>query len=109
MTSGGGRDWGRLGCAALLGASAAFPLGVLVGGGEPSRETAGEARRPGPSGGEAPAARNAYSPRIASDRYVIEQQRRVVQTLEASCRESGRYCPEAEQARLRIEEAEARR
>jgi hypothetical protein len=102
------RDWGRLGCAALLAASIAFPLGVLVGaGGEPSRVGGREARRPEPA--SAPTARNAYSPRVATDPYVIERQLEVVKALESSCRQSGRLCAEARQARLRIEEAESDR
>lgn len=109
MTHGGRRDWRGIGCAALLGASIAFPMGVIIGGNEPARETEGEARRPGPSRGQAPSARNAYSAQVASDPYVIEQQRKVLRALEVSCRQSGHHCAEAEQARLRIEEAEARR
>jgi hypothetical protein len=97
-----------MGCAALIAASVAFPVGLFVGGGEPSGEAARQQRRSAPSRGEVPTARNAYSPSVASDPYVIEQQRRVVQALEASCRQSGQYCAEAKQARLRIEEAEAR-
>lgn len=109
MTSGRTGKWRGFGCAALIGASIAFPLGIIVGGNEPQGESVRDSRRPAQARGEAPKARNVYSPRVAGDRYVIEQQRRVLRTLEASCRQSGRYCPEAEQARLRIEEAESGR
>jgi hypothetical protein len=56
-----------------------------------------------------PAGRDVYSPRVIGDPYVIEQQRKVLEALEVSCRRFKRHCAEAEQARLRIEEAEARR
>ena len=100
-----------MGCAALLTASVAFPLGFYMGGGEPSREAAARSGRPtpGPAPGRAPTARNLYSPRIATDPYVIEQQRKVLRALEVSCSQLKRHCAEAEQARRRIEEAEAGR
>jgi hypothetical protein len=109
MNRNGRRDWRAAGCAALVAASVAFPLGLVVGGGEPSPETARQASRPGPARVRAPAARDVYSPRVVSDPYVIEQQRRVLHALEASCRQSKQYCAEAEQARRRIEEAEGGR
>lgn len=93
----------------MLGASIAFPLGLFVGGSEPSREHAASPSRPGPSRGRTPTARNVYSPRVTSDPYVIEQQRKVLRALEVSCRQLKQHCAEAEQARRRIEEAEARR
>lgn len=100
------RDWRVVGCTALLAASIAFPLGLIVGGGgEPARENSRRPGRPTPSG-PAPTARDVYSPRVIGDPYVIEQQRRVLRALESSCRQSKRLCAEAEQARLRIEEAE---
>lgn len=105
----GKRDWRGMGCAAVLAASIAFPVGLMVGRGEPARGPVALPSRPLPAPGRAPSARNPYSPRIASDPYVIEQQREVLRSLEASCRQSQRLCPEAEQARRRIEEAEAGR
>lgn len=109
MTRNVKRDWSALGCAALLGASIAFPAGLMVGlGGEtPSRDVA-ESRRAGPTVRGARTARNPYSPNIAGDPYVIEEQRKVLAALESSCRQSKQLCAEAEQARRRIEEAEAR-
>ena len=109
MNRSGRRDWRTIGCAALIGASIAFPLGLVVGGDGTPRGTAPGPSRPGPSSGETRTTRNLYSPRIASDPYVIEQQRKVLRALEASCRHSKRHCAEAEQARRRIEEAEAGR
>jgi hypothetical protein len=102
-------DWRVIGCAALVGASVAFPLGLLVGGGEPPRAAVKGERRQDPSNGSARAGRNPYSPNVTSDPYVIEQQRRVLQALEVSCRSFKTHCAEARQARLRIEEAEGRR
>ncbi len=109
MTRKSGRDWRAMGCAALLGASIAFPAGLFLGGGEAPRENARGPGRPAASPGGARTSRNLYSPRVAGDPYVIEQQRRVLQALEASCRQSGRHCAEAEQARQRIEEADSAR
>lgn len=109
MSRGGRRDWRALGCAALLGASIAFPAGLMVrGGGTPVR-TAAEPARPGPAAGQRRTARNPFSPRIAGDPYVIDEQRKVLQALELSCRQLKRHCAEAGEARRRIEEAEALR
>ncbi|HYG46908.1 MAG TPA: hypothetical protein VD846_03105 [Allosphingosinicella sp.] len=104
------RNWRSAGCAALLGAAIAFPTGVMVGGGGGApREKAREPSRPPPSRTAPRTTRNVYSPRVATDPYVIDQQRRVLEVLEASCRQSKRHCAEAEQARRRIEEAESAR
>ncbi len=109
MTGRGRRDWRTAGCAALLGASIAFPIGLFLGGDESPRENARPSSRPGPLAGEAPATRNLYSPRLAGDPYVVGQQRKVLRALEESCRQLKRHCAEARQARLRIEEAESGR
>jgi hypothetical protein len=106
----GGTDWRAIGCAALLAASIAFPLGLIVGGGgEPAGDSARSPSRKVPRSGPTPPARNVYSPRVATDPYVIEQQRRVLRALETSCRQSRQHCAEAEEARRRIEEAESER
>ena len=92
-----------------MGALIAFPLGMMVGAGEsqaPDRRDSRREDRPAPP---AAPARDSWSPRIANDPYVIEQQRRVVEALELSCRQFKSHCAEARQARLRIEEAEASR
>jgi hypothetical protein len=108
MSGSGGRDWRAAGCAALAAAAIAFPAGLYVGG---NRAPAGHARepsRPAPSpSGPARTSRNVYSPRVSDDPYVIEEQRKVLQALELSCRQMNRHCAEAEQARRRIEEAQA--
>jgi hypothetical protein len=100
-----------MGCAALLGASIAFPAGLMVGGGGSGAPDRGapEAARSGPAGGDSRTARNPFSARILGDPYVIEEQRKVLRALESSCRQSKQLCAEAEQARRRIEEAEAGR
>ena len=110
MTKGRSRDWWGIGCAAVVGASLAFPAGLIIGGkGDLRSDQTNGARRHAPSSAQGPAARDVYSPRVIGDPYVIEQQRRVLKALEASCRGYNRHCVEAEQARLRIEEAEARK
>lgn len=109
MSRNGKRDWRGIGCAALLAASIAFPLGLFVGGGETPPRKSGESARAGPPSPEARTARNPFSPRVTSDPYVIEEQRRVLRALEAGCSQLKQHCAEAEQARRRIEEAEAGR
>jgi hypothetical protein len=95
------RRW--LGCAALVGALIAFPAGLIVGGRE-----AGPQKIPGVSesnrdAGAQVKARNVYSnvysPNITKDPYVLSEQRRVVEALEAECRHSGNHCAEAREAR----------
>ena len=109
MTPLGKRDWRTAGCAALVAAGIAFPAGLLVGGGGADRRTAAAPGRGAPPGGEARAGRNPWSPRIATDPHVVEEQRRVLRALETSCRQMKLHCAEAEQARLRIEAAESAR
>jgi hypothetical protein len=46
---------------------------------------------------------------MEKDPFVIDQQRRVLEALQASCRNFKSHCTEAEQARLRIQEAKAGR
>ena len=98
-----------LGCAALLGAAIAFPAGMMLGRGGAAPEPAEER-----GAGDAPrakskqAVREFYSPSILDDPYVIEQQLRVVEALELSCRQYGERCTEAQKARERVEENKAR-
>ena len=86
-----------------MGAAIAFPAGLIVGGSFPTHE------RPTPGKGNAAAApkaeaRDFYSPDFRTDPYVLEQQRRVVEALELSCRQFRERCREAAEARRRIEE-----
>ena len=98
-----------LGCAALLGAAIAFPAGMMLGGrgADPKQAAergAGDASRAKPE----QAVRDFYSPSILDDPYVIEQQLRVVEALELSCRQYGERCAEARKARERVEENRVR-
>jgi hypothetical protein len=101
-------DRRRLGCAALIGAAIAFPAGMMLGGGgggEREADRRGEEVTPARA---KQSMRDFYSPNILDDPYVIEQQLRVVEALELSCRHSGERCREARQARRRVEENGAR-
>ena len=101
MTANRSRDWRSIGCAALAGALIAFPAGVMLSRGE-RQETERRTAGPPPKQTEG---RNFYSPGVVSDPYVLEQQRRVVEALEVSCRQFRENCAEARLARQRIEEA----
>ncbi|HEX8443145.1 MAG TPA: hypothetical protein VF631_05815 [Allosphingosinicella sp.] len=48
--------------------------------------------------------RDMYSPAVLNDPYVVDQQVKVVEALERSCRELREHCEEARAARQRIEE-----
>lgn len=91
------RDWRGLGCAALIGAAAAFPAGVMFASREPAPSTASKRAA-------APAERrDFYSPKVTTDPYVMDQQRKLVEALEMQCRQSGANCAEAKQARRWID------
>lgn len=98
-----------LGCAALLGAAIAFPAGMMLGGSGAGPEHAAE-RGAGDASGAKPrqGVRDIYSSSILDDPYVIEQQLRVVEALESSCRHLGERCAEAQRARERVEQNRAR-
>lgn len=96
------RNKRSLGCAALLGAAIAFPAGMMLGGRGPTPEQAMEGGV-GNAPRSKPAVREFYSPSILDDPYVIEQQLRVVEALESSCRLRGERCAEARSARERVE------
>jgi hypothetical protein len=92
-----------LGCAAIVGAAAAFPAGVIFGGRDAIRQKDGpEAQRDNASA--TANFRNVYSPEIYNDPYVREQQRKVVEALEAQCRHAGERCTEAKAARRWLRE-----
>ena len=107
-SAGRGGSWARTGCAALAGAALALPIGLTIGGhwAWPDQQVARSA--PALNGAGNGRTRDVYSSQIGSDPYVIAQQRRVMDALELSCRQSGQYCEEARQARERIAEAEGR-
>ena len=52
-------------------------------------------------------ARNPYSPQILSDPYVVRKHREIVEALETYCRQTGKDCIEAKQARRYLLEREA--
>ena len=108
MSTGSSAGWRSLGCAAALGAVVALPIGVFIGA---SGWQDGAAPSSGAQnvGGGGSGVRDVYSPQVLNDPYVIEQQRRVAEALELSCRQSGSHCEEARQARLRISETESKR
>ncbi len=94
------KDWLLAGCACLFGAILAFPAGIIFAGDPNGRTGASPAQKPAaaPRGG----ARDFYSPDILNDAYVLDQQLRAVEALELSCREFNQRCPEAKQARQRL-------
>ncbi len=93
-----GRDWRGLGCAALIGAAVAFPCGMLFANRHEAHQQVNEvARSKAPA--VKPFARDVYSPVILKDPDLHDQQRIVVETLEAQCRHAGERCVEAKAAR----------
>lgn len=100
-------DWRTMLLAAAGGAAIALPLGIYAGRQSPTVQKAADEQRADPSSGRS--TRDVYAPGFRNDPYVIEQQLRVVRTLEQACRETRRHCKEAAQARLRLEETAAGR
>jgi hypothetical protein len=92
-----------LGCAAFVGAAVAFPAGVFLGGQGAIRQ---KDRPEAPSDNASVGAnfRKFYSPQIHNDPYVEGQWRKVVEELEAQCRQSGERCTEAKAARRWVNE-----
>ena len=93
-----------IGCAAAIGAVVAFPAGLIIAGRDSPPARDGSAARPNAPAGNKAEARDFYSPKVTSDPYVLDQQRRVVEALELECRHYDKHCAEAGQARRRIEE-----
>ena len=96
-----------LSCTAAL---VALPLGMIIGcsPGAPDSSTAARGNSASTTYQELRTG-NVYSPNVATDPYVIEEQRRVAQALRLSCEQFETHCREAEQARRFVAEAEARR
>lgn len=84
-----------LSLAAMAGAAIAFPAGLYfarpIAPNEPMTLRTGSA-----------SLRNHYAPAILRDAYFINQQSRVVETLEVSCRSTREHCREAAAARERL-------
>jgi hypothetical protein len=88
----------------VVSASIGIAVGLIIGRAQAPREPVPKASRPAASSDDTRTGRDVYSPRVATDPYVIEQQRQVLRALEASCLQSKQHCAEAEQARRRLEE-----
>ena len=102
-----GREWQRLGCAAFCGAILAFPAGVMLAGRDTKPSEASASRNDVVHQGPSIQARKPYAPDVLRDPFVLEQHRRVAEALETSCRETGKACVEARQARQYLSELEA--
>ena len=107
MSSKSRTDWRILGCAAAVGVAVALPAGIVLGRYGLSGEHSAPEVKSGTVAGKR--MRDPYSPSFRSDPYVIEQQRRIVESLERACRETRQNCKEAEAVRRSVEEAAAGR
>jgi hypothetical protein len=83
-----------LGCAFVIGLTAAFLAGVMV----TNRAVTEPEAHPRVNRGNA-ALFNPFSPNPMSDPYFIEQERKNVEAFERACRQTGQYCDEAAQMR----------
>ena len=92
------RELAKLGCALLIGAGVAFPVGWMAAGIPNGRS---EPSHSGPAG-----VRDAYSPALRSDPWFLAKQREGYEALERECRRTGEYCAEARAARRRYAELE---
>lgn len=81
------KDLARFGCVVLIAMVVAFLAGLAI-----NRGPSGPARAPV---GTAAPARQVYSPKVLTDPYFLEQQRRNAEVLERRCREKGELCAEA--------------
>jgi hypothetical protein len=96
-----GKELRRLIGALLVGAAIAFPAGLYFSARDGDRQPR---RAAGSPPGQTPDMRNFYSPNIADDPYVVDQQRRTVEALETECRHFREHCTEARQARRWLSE-----
>ena len=95
-----GKDLVRLAAAALLGAAIALPVGMMLGGD-------GSTTAPPRTAPSTAATRAVYSPKVLSDPYFLDEQRKGVKALEAHCRETGEMCAEARAGRQWLDERTA--
>lgn len=93
------RQIGMLVCALLLGAAVALPAGMMLGGIGGGKQQVRAVPPPATA-----TARAVYSPRVLSDPYFLEQQRKGVEALEAHCRQTGEMCAEARAGRRWLDE-----
>ncbi len=103
-------DWLAGSCPVLQRASIALSLGMILScsPGAPESPTSASPNSASTTYQEL-RTRNVYSPEVATDPYVIEEQRRVAQALRLSCEHFKTHCKEAEQAQRFITAAEAQR
>lgn len=92
-----GKGLARIGCALLVGVGIAFPLGFMLGG----RDGSSQVQQSQTS--QTATRREFYSPKILTDPYFFDQQRRNVEALEDVCRRTGQSCREAREARHWLE------
>ncbi|MEO6388211.1 MAG: hypothetical protein ABIT16_04495 [Croceibacterium sp.] len=91
------REVGRLVMALLLGAAVALPVGMML---------ADQRTAPAGSPHALPAPtdhRAVFSPKVLSDPYFLDQQRKGIEALEQNCRRTGAMCDEARQGRAWLE------
>jgi len=88
-----------LGCVFVIGLVAAFLAGVMVA----KREVTERQTSPHVNAGNA-ALPNPFSPNPTHDPYFIDQERKNVEALERTCRQTGKYCREAAQMRQSLAE-----
>ena len=89
MSSKSRTDWRILGCAAAAGVAVALPAGIVLGRYGLSDKPLAQERNASPvAGGKR--TRDVYSPSFRNDPYVIEQQRRIVETLEQAAAKPGK-------------------
>jgi len=99
-------DWRGRACAAVIGALVGFGGGLSIAGQEAPPNAPTERQSKNRPAGE-DRFRNPYSPQFSKDPYVLREQERVVEALEAECRNSRTHCSEAEQARRWMSERDA--
>ena len=97
-------------CPVLKRASIALSIGLIIScsSGPPESSTSAS-RNSASTTYQELRTRNVYSPKVATDPYVIDEQRRVAQALRLSCEQFKTHCKEAEQAQRFIAAAEARK
>ena len=95
-------DLTKTGLALLCGAALALPAGFVLGRlGPPVEPPRSAARGDG-------TLRDMFSPSVRGDPYFLERQREGVAALERYCARTGKSCPEARAAHLRLSQLERR-
>jgi len=97
-----GRRW-IIGCLTVFGAVVLFCAGIVLGRQQtrperPEKPPVGLTRR-----SAKPLVRNVFSPSVIGDPYVRDEQRKVVEALERSCRLANENCDTAQKARAYLD------